>query len=233
MSIETPNAPPRPRIRVAVSIPAGDTLSTGFAYDLARMMTATAHQRHEIELRLHVVRGSVLPESRHELVMLALAADCTHILFLDSDMRFPKDTLVRLLAHEEPLVGVNYARRRFPITPVASDSRFEPVYVEDGVEGLIPVAHIGLGVALIDLDLFRQIPAPWFQTGFDHTSRKYISEDVYLSALVREHGLTPLVDNTLSREVSHIGEMEYRIEHTLSLRELAAPDEARVPSGDA
>lgn len=230
--IETPHEPPRAPIRVAVSFPSGDSVAAGFAYDLARMMTATAHNRHDIELRLHAVRGSILPQSRHELVELALAADCTHILFLDADMRFPKDTLVRLLAHEEPVVGCNYARRRFPITPVCSDSRFQPVFVEEGVEGLIPVAHMGLGVCLIDLDVFRQIPAPWFQTGFDHTSGNYIGEDVYFSALVREHGLTPLVDNTLSRDVTHLGEMEYRTEHTLHLRELAAPDEASV-RGDA
>jgi hypothetical protein len=69
-AIIDPNEKPivRPEIRVAVSVPTGDQLAAGFAYDLARMMAATAHQRHDIELRLHMTRDSVLPRARHDLV---------------------------------------------------------------------------------------------------------------------------------------------------------------------
>jgi hypothetical protein len=230
--IHNPNAEAtRPKIRVAVSIPAGDQLASGFAYDLARMMTATAHQRHDIELRLHMVRDSILPRARHDLVLLALDTECTHILFLDSDMRFPKEALVRLLAHEEPVVGVNYARRRFPITPTAAGET-GPVYLEPGADGLAAVAAAGFGVMLIDLDLFRQVPAPWFQTGYAPTTGKYVGEDVYFSALIREHGLMVLVDNALSHEISHIGEMEFRNELTLLNREQARLFE-EAPGGAA
>lgn len=218
----------RAPFRVAVSIPSGDQVAAGFSYDLARMMTATASQRKDIELRLHMTRDSILPRARHDLVVMALETDCTHILFLDSDMRFPKDALVRLLAHSEPIVGVNYARRRFPPTPVASDELGQPLYVEDGVEGLEHVSHTGMGVMLVDLDVFRQIPAPWFQIGFRQSTSEYVGEDVIFMTLVREHGLTVLVDNTLSREVSHLGEMEYRSEHTLQMRELAVTNEVAV-----
>jgi hypothetical protein len=231
--IANPNAEAtRPKIRVAVSVPAQDEMKSGFAYDLARMMTATAHQRHEIELRLHFVRDTLLPRARHDLVAMALTTGCTHILFLDSDMRFPKDTLVRLLAHEEPIVGVNYTRRRPPFEPTASDAELKPVYVEPGVEGLVPVVHMGLGVTLIDLDLFRQIPGPWFQIAHLAESGKYVGEDVYFMTLVREHGLSALVDNTLSREVTHLGEMEYSSDHSLDLRELARRNEEAPHGGD-
>lgn len=221
----------RPKLRIAVSVPTQDQLSAGFAYDLARMMTATAHQRHEIELRLHFVRDTILPRGRHDLVRLALETDCSHMLFLDSDMRFPKDTLVRLLAHEEPVVAANYTRRRMPLTPVASDDAGAPVFVEPDVEGLVPVAVTGFGVMLVDLDVFRQIPAPWFQIGYSAGAGAYAGEDVYFCSLVREHGLSVLVDNTLSREVTHLGEIEYRSEHALHIRELAGAAEA--PSGAA
>lgn len=216
----------RPKLRVAVSVPTQDEVKAGFAYDLARMLAATASQRHDIELRLHFVRDTVLPRARHDLVTMALAAECTHLLFLDSDMRFPKETLVRLLAHQEPLVGVNYTKRRAPYEPTATDAELHPVFVEPGVDGLVPVAHLGLGVTLIDLDLFRQIPGPWFQIAHLAETGKYVGEDVYFCTLVREHGLPALVDNALSREVSHLGEMEYRSEHALHIRELAGPGEA-------
>jgi hypothetical protein len=218
----------RPLIRVAVSVPAQDTVAAGFAYDLARMMSATAARRPDIELRLHFLRGTLLPQSRHELVLMALDQDCTHILFLDSDMAFPKDTLVRLLSHREPLVAANYAKRRQPIEPVAMTLAGDPLYVEPGVDGLVEAGAVGMGVMLVDLDVFKRIPAPWFQLGFHAKGGFYVGEDVYFCSLVREHGVPALIDNALSREVSHLGEMEYRSEHALQLRELVRPPEASV-----
>ena len=218
----------RPRIRVAVSVPAGDQVHTGFAYDLARMMAATAAQRKDIELRLHFLRGTVLPQSRTELVHMALEQDCTHILFLDSDMRFPKETLVRLLAHREPVVAVNYTKRRAPHDPVAVNLDGSGLFVEPGVDGLVPIATVGMGVMLIDLDVFRQIPAPWFLTPYLADTGVFVSEDVYLCTLVREHGLIPLVDNALSRDVTHVGELEFSSAHALQLRELVEAPEASV-----
>jgi hypothetical protein len=35
----------------------------------------------------------------------------SHILFLDSDMTFPPDTLQRLLDHKVPIVGADYVKR--------------------------------------------------------------------------------------------------------------------------
>lgn len=218
----------RPSIRVAVSVPAGDSVHTGFAYDLARMTTATVAQRRDVEIRLHFLRGTVLAQSRSELVQMALEQDCTHVLFLDSDMTFPKDTLVRLLAHREPVVAANYTKRRAPHDPVAIDPEGAPLYVEPGVDGLLPVATVGMGVMLVDLDVFKRLPLPWFNTMYLANAGVFVSEDVYFCTLVREHGLTPLVDNALSRDVSHIGEMEFRSEHALHLRELARAPEASV-----
>lgn len=218
----------RPSLRVAVSVPSGDTVHTGFAYDLARMVGATAAQRRDIEIRLHFLRGTVLNSSRTELVKMALEQDCTHILFLDSDMTFPKDTLVRLLAHREPVAAVNYTKRRAPHDPVAVGLDGRALYVEPGENGTVPVATVGMGAMLVDLDVFKRLPQPWFLTPYLADAGVFVSEDVYFCTLVREHGLTPLVDNALSREVAHIGEMEFRSDHALQLRELARAREASV-----
>lgn len=232
MILNQKGAPTRPSTRVAVSVPSGDSVSAGFAYDLARMMSATAAQRKDIELRLHFVRGTVLPQERHELVQAALEMDCTHILFLDADMRFPKDTIVRLLAHREPVVAANYTKRRFPNIPVARTlDTGSPLFTLPDDRGLVPVSTIGMGVMLVDLDVFRRLPAPWFQTGYLADTGDYVSEDVYFCALLREHGLSVLADQSLSQEVGHLGEMEFRSEHAAELRDLVRPEEAPADGG--
>ena len=115
--IDTPERPKLP-FRVAVSIPCGDEVKTGFAYDLSNMMCATCLSRDDVELRLHTLKGTILPKSREELVFMALQQDYTHIFFLDSDMRFPRHSLLHLLARNAYVVGANYATRRYPVRPV-------------------------------------------------------------------------------------------------------------------
>lgn len=212
-------------IRVAVSIPCGDEVKTGFAYDLANLMCATVLSRDDVDLRLHVLRGTILPKSREELVMMALGHDYTHILFLDSDMRFPRSALVHLLARDAYIIGANYVTRRYPVKPVTfanDEDASVRVFTEADADGLEEVASIGFGLVLIDLDVFRGMSRPWFATPWDEETRKFVGEDVFFCRKARkELGLPVLVDHGLSQKVSHVGEWEYRHGHALALRDQA------------
>jgi hypothetical protein len=212
---------PQSKIRVAIAIPAGDEVKTGFAYDLARLTAYTAATRHDIEIRMFVMRTSILPQARTELVRQALAADMTHILFLDSDMRFPREALIGLLEHEEPVVAANYVKRRMPIEPVTimqGEKGPEYMHTTEESSGTQEALFIGLGVALIDLDVFRMLPEPWFQ--FWYKEGQFGGEDAFFSYHVRLQGeLTLLVDHDLSKRVHHIGEFEFRNEHAVVSKE--------------
>lgn len=211
----------KPKLRVYVGVPSGDTVKAGFSYDLARMMAATAINRPDVELRLGMVQDSILPRGRSEIVAQALHSECTHILFLDSDMRFPKHTLARLLNASTPIVAASYVTRGgVPVLPVAhlSDDHDARLYTEPQSAGLAEVASVGMGCMLVACDVFRGIPAPWFMFGFQTAAGEYIGEDVYFCRLARESGLSVLIDHELSREVGHLGEWEYRHDHALATR---------------
>jgi len=66
-------------------------------------------------------QGSMLVQQRHSLVERALRQNPTHILFIDSDMEFPADTLNRLLAADKDIVGANCTTRAMPPEPTAHD----------------------------------------------------------------------------------------------------------------
>lgn len=219
--------------RIAVSIPCGDEVKTGFAYDLSNLMCATVLSRDDVSLYLHTVRGTIIPKQRDELTFMALEKDCTHILFLDSDMRFPRNTLLRLLARGEPIVGANYTTRRNPVQPVTfanDEDATQRVYTEEGADGLESVASIGFGAVLIDLDVLKALSRPWFAIPWDEVTRKYVGEDVYFCRKVRsELGLDVLIDHALSHEVSHVGEWEYRLSHARELRGDGAPANPAAP----
>ena len=231
---------PKTPFRIAVSIPCGDEVKTGFAYDLALMVSATMISRTDVDLRIHVLRGTILPKSREELVFMALQQDYTHILFLDSDMRFPRNALLHLLARDAYIIGANYTTRRYPVRPVTFADDADPtkrVYTEAGAEGVEEVASTGFGLMLIDLDVFKGMSRPWFATPWDEATRKFIGEDVYFCRKARqEMGLPILIDHGLSQQVSHVGEWEYRHGHALSLRDQAHEEPAAplivVPDGN-
>lgn len=223
---------PEKPFRVAVSIPCGDEVKTGFAYDLANLMCATALTRDDVSLRLATLRGTIIHKSREELVFAALEHGMTHILFLDSDMRFPRNALVHLLARDGYIVGTNYTTRRMPCRPVtfADDvDASKRVYTEADADGLQEVASIGFGCVLIDLDVFRGLSRPWFACPWDEETRKFIGEDVYFCRKVRQElGLPILIDHGLSQNIAHIGEWEYRHGHALSVRD-QAQSESEAP----
>ena len=212
-------------IKVAVAIPSGDQVAIGFAFDLAQMIGSTVATRNDIDVRLTNIQSSVLHKSRRDLVRLALKHDCTHLLFLDSDMRFPRHTLLRLLSHGEPIVGVNYVTRRPPTLPVTfrnDDNPNDRVYTEVESTGLEEVASTGLGVCLFDLDLFRHLSEPWFDFVWEGDDLHLVGEDVYLFRKLRQElGAKVLIDHDLSKEVLHVGSHDYGLHDALAARELA------------
>lgn len=222
----------RPDIRVAISVPTQDHVAAGFAFDLAGLVGATATHRRDIEMRVHFNKGTLLPSQREDLVRQAIDLDMTHILWLDSDMRFPKNLLHKLLLHQQPIVALNYTTRRLPVAPVAvplDETAGERLFLEPGQTGLVPVFSVGMGAMLVDLDVYKALPEPWFILGYSPDSGKFQSEDVYFCLQARQAGLDVLVDVGLSQEVSHIGEWEYRHEHALAFRE--AGQDAAPPDG--
>lgn len=231
---EIKTAQPKKPFRVAVSIPSGDDVKMSFAYDLSNLMCATAITRDDVELRLHNCKGTILHKSREELVFMALEHDYTHIMWLDSDMRFPRNALLRLLARDTYIIGANYPTRRWPCRPVTfadDEDASKRVYTEEGADGVEEVASIGLGCALIDLDVFRALPRPWFAMPWDEKSRHFIGEDVYFCRAARQHlGVPILIDHALSQEVAHVGEWEFRLSHAREVRELVgAPENPAEP----
>lgn len=205
----------RPKTRVLIGIPTHNQINAGFAFDLAKLTAYMTAQRPDVEVRVRMVHGSIIPQQRHTLVRLALELEMTHILFLDSDMRFPPDTLDALLAHNESFVAVNYPTRRMPIYPTArvkseDGTQFHALYQDENDEGLREVDLVGLGVALIDLDVFRHLPKPWFLFMYHPEMDDYTGEDFFFSHHARNAGVKILVDQSLSYEIKHVGETEFR-----------------------
>lgn len=198
------------QIKVAILTPCQDSVSAGFAHDLARLTGSYSG------LMIFQNRGTIIPEQRAVLARAAIEAKATHTLWLDSDMRFPPDSLKRLLGHNAAIVAANYTTRRPPYFPTAETT--DGFLYNEG-DGLIEVSHCGMGLMLVDTEVYKTIGEPYFALGFNPTEKCYVGEDFYFCRKARDKGYQVLVDQALSKEVRHIGEIEFRHEHANMTRE--------------
>jgi hypothetical protein len=145
--------------------------------------------------------------------------EVTHLLWLDDDMAFPSDTLMRLLAHDKAMVGANYIKRAPPFTPNAFTKLYHEIGdIARGKEGVLcqtlpestgleEIHGIGFGCVLMRADAVVAIPHPWFEAGYE--GHIFKSEDVDFCSKFRAAGHQIYVDHDLSKQVKHIGTAEY------------------------
>lgn len=131
----------------------------------------------------------LVSDLRNEAVRVARAQGCTHILFLDADMTWPADVLMRMLAHHDKgIVSGLYFLKTWPHWPVAlkrarvSHETLGVDYDYDKVgvfeEGLIPEQLVGMGCTLIPMAVFEAMAEPWFEYRQDPEGRWTVTEDV-------------------------------------------------------
>jgi hypothetical protein len=111
-------------MRIAICIPARGQMEVATAFDLAAMvgyMVKTT--KHDIDI--YTAAGTLIFDQRNQLVKTSLAAKCDCIVFIDADMRFPKDTITQLLKHNKDIIGVNANTRSEPVMPTSKNIKIE------------------------------------------------------------------------------------------------------------
>jgi len=167
-------------------------------------------------------RGSILPQLRHDLIVDAKTLGCTHVLFIDSDQTFPKDTVHRLAKHDKAIVGCNIATKVLPPDCAPTARKHSPinpfgdvVFTYDHTQGLEKVWRLGFGVILIKMSVFEDIPEPWFNVEWREDLKKFVGEDWYFCEWAEKRGISIWVDHDLSKEIGHIGPVKFTHEFIL------------------
>lgn len=195
---------------IVLGVPTREHVHALFMADLVGAIRR--HAATGDDVRLATVLGSVISTQRTDVVRSALDMGATHLLWLDSDMRFPPDVIGRLLAHGRPVVAANYQRRTEPFGPVAV-RHGAPLYTTPQSTGLEEADFTGFGCMLVERAVFDAVPEPWFDFAWSPAKRAYVGEDVFFCRKVREHGFPVLIDHDLSKEVGHIASITLYPEH--------------------
>lgn len=216
-----------PRVKIGIAVPTHGHWPWQFGASLCSLTEhlATGVAGTDIETQLYIMAGTYVHTARNKLLMRMLADECTHMLWIDSDMAFPPNSLKRLLAHVDgndgvKMVGINYSTRGFPpryvaIKRISTEEDLAGELCETGPDstGLEEVEALGFGMVLMKSSIFNNMdittPNFWFE--MIGNTIHHIGEDVYFCRKVREAGEKIYVDHDLSKECKHVGLCEYEL----------------------
>ena len=129
-----------------------DNVTAGFAHSL--MQTCVELTKQGVEYCTLLFTGNChVDDARNKLVRDFLATDCTHLMFLDADLRFDSDDVLALIKHDKDVVGAIYpykeARERYVVKPIEGEII--------GEDGLLKVSGIGTGFLKIRRSVIERL----------------------------------------------------------------------------
>jgi hypothetical protein len=155
------------------------------------------------------VKGYDCAAARNEIAKAAINGGYDRLLMVDSDVIVPPDTL-DILAPEPLSVCLGVYTRKHTKTGVvelvgASEDDYTNPYKAEELKQLpdrFEVRGGGMGCAMFDVDVFGQLPFPWFAFAM-YPNGDTLSEDFYFCERMRQAGLKVYADKRC--KCGHIG----------------------------
>ena len=192
--------------KILIAIPCMDSVPAQFANSLSLL---TSYGIEGVEISVQFNLGSLIYSSRNQLAGVAVSDDADLILWLDSDMVFNPDTLIRLLKDIDDgadFVTGMYYRRTAPFTPtlfksleIDENHNAEFENYEDIPEAPFEVAGCGFGCVLMKTDLIRQV---YKKFGRLFSPIGEVGEDLSFCWRARQCGYTLMCDPSI--DLGHV-----------------------------
>jgi hypothetical protein len=155
----------------------------------------------------HIIRAQAGPihEMRNTISMQALKLDCTHLIFIDCDMVYPADTIMKLLSHDKDIIGALTFKRWPPFNPIVYEGEQYKMSLMDPIpdDSIVEVTATGTGCLMIKTEVFDHLDYPWFE--FTQKDDKPVGEDINFCYRARDAGYKIYIDTSIMTE--HLAQM--------------------------
>ena len=168
--------------------------------DLQSMLT-----KYEIEVRFSFLfNESLITRARNYLVDEFLRSDCTHMMFIDSDVHFNPQDVIALLALDKDVIGGPYPKKSINWGNIAEAARKHPELAAADLENLVgdyvfnvvagtkqfsvteplKVMEIGTGYMMIKREVFDKMKDAYPQLRYkpDHVGQANFDGSRYIHA---------------------------------------------------
>ena len=190
--------------KIAIGLPTGGTIKAKTAFSLMEMIRLTSYDF------LPIFRhGPYISENKEKIVGIAKEQKCTHMFFVDHDMKFKPSVIEVLISQDKDVIGGLYNYRFLPKTPMNKffDKEGKTVAISEIPKETFEVPAIGGGMLLIKMSVFEKIELPYFLMTYNKKGEVEITEDVGFCEKIRKVGFKIWCDPTLP--IKHIGDYEY------------------------
>ena len=185
-------------------------MPAAFAVDLAQLYAYTQARGPWDVVTVGFLTSTYIHMGREYFLESSIKQGATHVLWLDTDMTFPRETAVILAMHDTTMVAANYVTRDGTHRWTARRDG-QPVATTPESTGLEVVDGVGFGVLLMRVEIMPGLTRPWFRHGLNEHGGD-IGEDLMCCHKIRQGGHEIYIDHDLSKEVGHIGQTTYRIQ---------------------
>lgn len=131
-------------------------------------------------VELFIPNNYSIDVSRNQIAEYAIENGHDYILWVDSDMIIPKDTLIKLLSHNKDIVSGVYAYKILGGKSVVAKrfskkGHYEDIPIKEIREhkGLMEVDGFGFGCVLTKTEIFKNVKKPYFKFTLQ------MGEDIY------------------------------------------------------
>ncbi len=186
---------------VAVSLPMF-TMKSQSVLSLVRMLFTSPG----INFQMNILEGPYIQSNRSQLAMMSLANKADYLFFMDHDVSFPDDTLLRLISRDKDIVFGPY-NNRYPTKQRSMVTGLDGEIVEALPSDMFECAIGPTGCMLIKTEVFPRVTLPWFHVILEPSGKVAISEDAWFCRQAREAGFSIWCDPTI--KVEHYGEAIY------------------------
>lgn len=210
--------------KLMIGLPAYDH-KVGVKMAVSLMRLAQKVLDHGVTLQVSSICGcSVVSRARNLIADEFLKSDCDHLLFIDADMTFDPDSVLRLLAfnQDRPIVAGAYEARKagkIYILTLAADENGD-IVMDD--MGLVKAGRVATGFMMIQRQVFEKLAQEhpeWHHkdTNSDNmlysffdflvTPEGYHGEDFLFCQRAYESGFSCWIDPTI--KLGHMGVHEF------------------------
>ena len=191
--------------RVLIAVPALDTMPTQTAYSMLSL-------KRDCPSRFSFIVRASCHDARNLLAAEAIESGADRVLWLDSDMVFDEDLMIRLgedLDAGWDMVCGLYFKRELPVTPVIYKTLpsvprlggVPEVYADYPKDAIFPIAGCGFAAVMMTVGLLKKLG------DYPFSLLPYLSEDLSFCWRALRVGARIVCDSRI--KVGHVGQITY------------------------
>ena len=198
--------------KITIGVCTGGTIRVETATSLISAMINIAQQGLMANILFQI--GGYVDINRNKIVETALEAGTTHLMFVDNDMVFPDDGIMRLLKQDKDIIGANYNIRldptshefSGPTTKMLVDGKPVSMLSKNFPKKPFKCYALATGFMMINTKVFEELKKPYFEATIDKFGR-HTTEDIDFCQKAGKKDFEIWCDPRI--KIGHIGSYTY------------------------